>query len=121
MMDMESIRKLTNILIFESTPIVCENGKGNIVSTNNIIESKGCNLFFSNLGERNDLNPLHEIFCSCNDEFVAIGSGRVNIAYEIKSPLEKGPWSGSRLQLLCWCMNKASMNLTLLTLFEKLI
>lgn len=119
MVNMETITKLMNILVFERTPIIYDNGKGNIIVENDIIKDKSCNLLSGDLGERNDFNQFCKIFFGCDNEFMAIGRRRINLTYEVESPLENGPWTSNWLKFLCWCMNKVSMNLTLLTLSGK--
>lgn len=91
-MDMESITNLINILILEGTPIVCNDRKGNTIVANDIIEDENYHFLTGDLSERYDLNPIFEILCGCNNEFISIGILRVNLAHENESPLTKGSW-----------------------------
>lgn len=118
---MEAVTEFTNILIFEGAPVISDNGNRNTVSANDIVEDERSNLFSSDLCERHGFNPFCEILCGSDNEFMTLGRRRVNLAYEIKSPLTKGPRRCNWLKFLCWCMYEVSMNLTLLKLLDKMI
>lgn len=79
------------------------------------------NLFSSDLCKMHGFNPFCEILYGSDNEFMTIGRRRVNLAYEIESPLTKGPRRRNWLKFLRWRMYEVSMNLTLLTFLDKLI
>lgn len=98
--NMEAVTKLTNILIFERTPVIGDDGDRNIVSTNDIVENECSNFFSSDLCKRLEFDPFCEILCGSDDEFMTIGGRRVNLAYEIESPLTRGSRSRNWLEFL---------------------
>lgn len=119
--NMEAITEFMNILIFEGTPVIGDNGNRNTVSTNDIVENECSNFFSSDLHERHCFDPFCEILCGSDNEFMTVGRRRVNLAYEIESSLTKGPRSCNWLKFLRWRMDEVSMKLTLLTFLDKLI
>lgn len=46
MLDVKLITKFMNVLIFERTPIIHDNGQGNAIQENNVIKDK-CGYFFT--------------------------------------------------------------------------
>ncbi|GLJ24296.1 hypothetical protein SUGI_0463530 [Cryptomeria japonica] len=90
---MEAVTEFINILIFEGMPVVGDDGNRNTVSTNDIVENECSNLFSSDLCKRHYFDPFCEILCGSDDELMTVGRRRMNLAYEIKSPLTKGPKS----------------------------
>ncbi|GLJ23509.1 hypothetical protein SUGI_0445420 [Cryptomeria japonica] len=118
---MEAVTEFTNILIFEGMPVISDNGNRNTISANDIVEDECSNLFSYDLCETHGFNPFCKILYGSDNEFMTIGRRRVNLAYEIESPLTKGPRRRKWLKFLCWHMYKVSMNLTLLTFLDKLI
>lgn len=64
---MELILELTNIMIFEGTPIICDYGERNTISTYNIINDKCGDLLVNNFCEQNGFNPLFEVLSGNND------------------------------------------------------
>jgi hypothetical protein len=71
-LDMEFLTQLLNILIFERCPIVRDDGLGNTIVENKVVQDEHVNLFSCDVGHKDCLNPLTEIFSGCDNELVSI-------------------------------------------------
>lgn len=116
MLDMKLWTEFLNILVFERVTIISNNSQKDSILAYDIIKDNIGNLCAGSSGHMNGFNPFGEIFCSIDNELMAIGRGKVNLTYEVESPLRKIPRRYDRLEFLCWRMNQVSMNLTFPTL-----
>jgi hypothetical protein len=69
---MELFTKLINILILERSPIISDDRIGDSISANDIIQDERRDLFIGHGCQRDNFNPLCEIFCGCYDELMPI-------------------------------------------------
>lgn len=61
-----------DILIFEGTTIVNDDGLGDTIPAYDVIEDKFGDFFTSNVCHRDGFNPFREVFGGGDDELIAI-------------------------------------------------
>lgn len=71
--------------------IVCDDRMGYTIPTDDVVEDEFGNLFVSYVCEGDGFDPLSEILSGSDNEFVAIGRGRMNFSHEVESPFCEGP------------------------------
>lgn len=114
-LDMEVFTKLMDILIFERTIVFYDDGLWYTILENDVVEDEFRNFLASYVSDGDGFDPLSELLSGDDNEFKAIGRGRIDFFHEVKSPLHKGPQRIDWSEFLYWCMNQITMYLTVAT------
>ena len=80
--------------------------------TNDMVENKRGDLFSYRVSKWHYFDPLGKVFSGADNPFMTPGGGWVDSSNQIKAPLIKRPWYGQWVELLGWCMDKVTMDLT---------
>lgn len=87
MLDMELCADLFNILVFERATIFSNNSQRDSMMTYDVIKDKLINLDVGDVSHRNGFNPFGKVLRSYDNELMFLGRSRVNLTYEVESPL----------------------------------
>ena len=108
-----------NVLVFEWTSVVSDDGLRKAIPENDVVKNELGYFLVGYVCQRDGFDPLRKIISGGDDEFVAIGRGRMDLSHEVECPLCEGPRRCNRPKFLCWCMNQVTVYLTLATHSDK--